>query len=104
MIQIKDKKNKKGDIPTTILVLGVVVICVFAIVSFSISLIKVNKNFDLTAIKEVKLIKEKAEFYENIGFSKEEIDSILGIKEDSQGRYVLLDDKIISARYYFPRG
>lgn len=96
-------KNKKGDIPITILVLGIVAVCILAIVSFNVSLLKVQKNFDIQIVKEINLIKEKADFYGNLGFSKEETDSVLNIKYDSQGRYILLARESISVRYDFPR-
>ncbi|MDP2628751.1 MAG: hypothetical protein Q8P15_02550 [Nanoarchaeota archaeon] len=96
-------KNKKGDIPITILVLGIVAVCILAIVSFYASSWKVQKNFDIQIVEEINLIKEKADFYSNLGFTKEEIDSALNIKYDSQGRYILLAREGISVRYDFPR-
>jgi len=96
-------KNKKGDIPVTILVLGVLAVCILAIFSFYFSFLKVQKNFDIQVVKEIKLIKEKADFYGNLGFTQEEIDSLLNISYDSQGRYLFLDRGFISVRYDFPR-
>lgn len=96
-------KNKRGDIPVTILVLGIVMVCILAITSFNVSSLKVQENFDTQIVKEITLIKEKADFYSNLGFAKEEIDSVLNIKYDSQGRYVLLERRGTSVRYNFPR-
>ena len=95
--------QKKGDVPVTILVLGVFAVCILAIVSFYISLSKVQKNFDIQIIKEAKLIKEQADFYGNLGFTREETDALLNISYDSQGKYVFLDKEFISVRYDFPR-
>ena len=96
-------KNKKGDIPVTILVLGIFAVCILAILSFYVSSWKVQKNFDIQIVKEIKLIGEKADFYSNLGFTKEEIDSELNISYDSQGKYIFLDRGFISVRYDFPR-
>ena len=96
-------KNKKGDIPVTILVLGIVAVCILAIVSFYVSSLKVQKNFDIQIVKEIKLVREKADLYGNLGFTKEEIDSALNISYDSQGRYIFLDRGTISVRYDIPR-
>ncbi len=98
-----NKMNKRGDVPVTILVLGVVAICVLAIFSFYTSSQKVSKNFDIEPVKQIKLIREKISFYENLGLNQGEIDSILGIKTDSQGRYVYIEAKGISVRYDLPR-
>jgi hypothetical protein len=44
--------NKRGDIPITILVVGVVLICTIALVSFISSSISVRKSFTGIAIVE----------------------------------------------------
>ena len=98
-----EKTKKRGDIPITILVLGVVAICLLAIMSFYTSSQKVKSNFDTGTINEAKLISEKAALYENLGWSQGEIDSILDIKSDDKGRYILLDRGDILVRYYLPR-
>ncbi len=94
--------NKRGDVPVTLLVLGVVLICILAIVSFYVSLGIFNKNFDLGTVKEIKLMREKIDLYSNLGFTKDQIDSALGIKYDNQGRYLFLDRGFISIRYNLP--
>ena len=45
MRKILDNKNKRGDIPITILVIGVLVVCTLAILSFIKSDIEVKKSF-----------------------------------------------------------
>ena len=97
-----NKKNKRGDIPITFLVIGIVSICILAIVSFNLASLKVSK-IDLTPIKQAKLIGEKAEFYKNLGLAESEIDSLLNIKTDSQGRYISLSSDTVSIRYNLPR-
>jgi len=96
-------KNKKGDIPVTILVLGIVAVCILAIVSFYASSLKVQKNFDIQIVKEIKLLREKADFYSNLGFTKEETDSALNISYDGQGRYIFSKRDGVSVRYDIPR-
>lgn len=96
-------KNKKGDIPIVILVIGILLVCILTIASFNVSSLKVEKNFDVQIVKEVNLIREKADIYKNLGFTAEEIDSILGIRKDEQGRYIFLEREGISVRYDIPR-
>lgn len=91
-------KNKRGDIPVTILVLGVIAICILALVSFTFSGFKAEKNFDIQIVKEVKLAQEKAEVYKNLGFNEQQIDFALGIKKDAQGRYVLIQREDTSVK------
>lgn len=91
-------KNRRGDIPITILVLGVLAICILALVSFAFFSVKIQQNFDIQIIKEAKLAQEKAEVYENLGMSQEQIDLALGIKKDSQGRYILIQRTGISVK------
>ena len=96
-------KSKKGDIPVTILVLGVILICLVTLASFYISIIKTTKNFDIQAIKEIKLIKEKSDFYHNLGFTDQKIQTILGVETKGNGQdYVLLTTGPISIEYDFP--
>jgi uncharacterized protein YpmB len=96
-------KNKKGDIPVTILVFGIIVVCMLAIVSFYVSSLNIKKNFDFQAVKEIKLMKEKIDVYTNLELSKESINSILNIHEDSGERYLFLDRGYISINYTLPR-
>ena len=83
------KNNKKGDIPITILVIGVLAVCVLAILSFFISNNSVKKSFlSIDTVTESVLIKEKVSFYENLGYKKEEIKTIMNLQEDSQNNIV----------------
>ena len=40
-----NKKNKRGDLPVTILIIGVFGVCILAIFSFIYSSYKINKSF-----------------------------------------------------------
>ena len=60
-------KNKRADIPVTILVIGVFAICTLAILSFSIIDNKSKEGFNeaIEAIEEINSEIEKYEFYNN---------------------------------------
>ena len=97
-------KNKKADIPITILVIGVLAICTLAILSFFLSdrIVK-NKFVVLDAVEEAKIMKEKISFYNNTGMSQEEIGKIIGIKEDNiQGKFIQVKQNDITIRYNLP--
>ncbi|GAI63275.1 unnamed protein product [marine sediment metagenome] len=77
-------KNKKADIPVTILVIGVFAICALAIVSFLSSSFNFSHSF--TGISEMEEMNSKIDeyyFYKNAGLSEEKIQEILDIKEGS---------------------
>ena len=96
-------KNKRGDIPVMLLVIGVVGICTLAIISFYISDKNVRGGFEaLELIEEIGLESEKIMFYERVGLSQEEINEILNIKEDGQGRYLLIEQNKVWIRYNLP--
>jgi hypothetical protein len=97
-------KNKKGDIPITILVIGVVAICILAIFSFYFSDRKIKEDLNnIGIIEEAAVMKEKISFYRNLGFTEEEIAEEFGIKSESVGgfsfRYFTLSQEGVSVRY-----
>ena len=99
----KIKINKRGDVSVTILVIGVVLICLLTILSFYVSLSKANKGFDLSPIQKIKIIKEKITFYENLEFDEMEIDLLLDIKTEGNNKYIQLGNEEILVRYDIQR-
>ena len=96
-------RNKHGDIPITILVIGVLAICALAIISFYFSDRNVRNGFDsLELIEEISIEREKIIFYENAGLSQEEIKEIIEIRSDTQGRYLFIEQNTIRIRYNLP--
>jgi len=99
-------RNKRGDVPITILVIGVLAICAAAILSFSISNQYSKNDFSgLGIVEEAVAIKEKISFYQELGFGKQEIEEfsdIAGyIKYDRIRKtdYLFLKNDQISVRY-----
>lgn len=100
MIKKLDNWNKRGDIPITILVIGVLAICIIAIFTFYFSDRAVKNNFNsISLIEKASVIKEKISFYRNLGFSEDEISEMFEIKSDALGRYFILKNKGISVKY-----
>ena len=96
-------KNRRADIPITILVIGVLAICTLAILSFFLSDRIVKNDFVvLEAVEEAKIMKEKISFYANTGFSEEEIKNIIKIKEDAQGKFIQIKQTDLRVRYNLP--
>ena len=93
-------QNKRGDIPITILVFGVLAICTLAIFSFIISNNSVKNSFDsIGLVEKVAIEKEKISLYEGLGFSDDEIYHNFNIKEDVHGRYIEMKQGSLEVRY-----
>jgi len=66
-------RNKRADIPVTLLVLGVLAVCTLAVVSFIIS-----RDFKQDAFLQIEVFErihadvEKFYFFRNLGFGNEE--------------------------------
>lgn len=94
-------KNKKADIPITILVIMIVAISVLAILSFVGSITKVKSNYlGVELVKEINANIEKFYFYLNAGFSEDEAAEKIGAKV-IDNKLIINQDKenIISVQY-----
>lgn len=76
-------KNKRGDISITILVIGVIAICAFALLSFLNASFYARQKF--VGIEEMNFLEFQIEeyyFYKEKGFSNEEIGLIINIEDN----------------------
>ena len=100
-------KNKRGDIPITILVIGILAICILAIFSFYSSDRNVKDDFSsVGVIEKVLIAKEKISFYnESLEFTQEQMKEIFGIKDDLdfQVKYITAKQGPLSVRYNLPK-
>ena len=97
------RKNRRANIPITILVVGVLLICGLALLSFSFAIGEVNELSAVSVLEKIKIKKEKIEFYKNIGsgFPEGEFD----IRNDvgSGGReYLFMQEGNIEVWFYLP--
>jgi len=93
-------KNKRGDIPVMILVIGVFAICTLAIISFSFVGNKTTKGFyeSIESMEEMNSLIQKYYFYEEI--DEENRDKFLNVKEGYIEVIKEIDgEKIIEIRY-----
>lgn len=97
--------NKRGDIPITIFVIGVLAICALAIFSFYLSDRNAKNSFNsIDVIEKILVEKEKISLYnESLGFTQEEIEEIFNIKEDIQGKYITAEKPPLVVRYNLPK-
>lgn len=91
-------KNKKGDIPTTILVIGVFVVCTLAIASFFYSGFLLNKKFEWVS----KMEKANAEIEKNP--SENYHDEIIKDKFSLNWDFDFLKEKIVFSVDYYGNG
>ena len=72
-------KNKKADVPITILVIMIVATCILAILSFFNSKTQVESDYlGVELIEEINADVEKFYFYLNAGFSEVEATEKIG--------------------------
>lgn len=109
-------RNKTGDIPIVVLVLGVFLVCMMALGSFYLFQNRISRTLIGTEVIEKAIAtEEKYHFYKNTGkFTDAEIDEVLKIKKDESGnRYIYVEktspsgifreEKITaSVKYYIP--
>ncbi|MGD9276566.1 MAG: hypothetical protein PVJ67_05315 [Candidatus Pacearchaeota archaeon] len=108
--------NKRGDIPVIILVIGVVGICILAILSFSFSLSsRGNALIGPYLIEDVLSISEQISFYEKKGINFQslidkkitDLGNQIYIQKNSDGSYLIheesrnSDELIFEVEYKF---
>lgn len=98
--------NKKGDIPTLVLVVGVFLVCALIVFSIVLSVDMFKDNFKvLNYMAAAKSTAEKIKFYENAG--QNPTDFMDFIKRDG-GDYVIsvqtpeTQNKVFSMQYRIP--
>ena len=114
-----DKFNKKGDVPTAILVLGTFAVCALALISFYVSDILVeNTFFGPDLIEKMNSKVNEYNFYSSKNLNSNDIREILLLNEDfyinEEGKYFEInrsdeafwfweDEKFLfSVKYYVP--
>lgn len=88
--------NKRGDISTTILVLGIFAVCSLAIFSFYSSTSSFKENFSgIFVVQKIDSFGEKVKFYQKqeIGKNPEEVMDIFG-REIVEGDFSFSGEKI----------
>ena len=83
VFRIPQPKNKRADIPVTILVMGVIAVCALALFSFLSSSFSTGQSFAGVSLMEELNAKIDAHyFYRNIGVATDKIDRVLGIEDN----------------------
>jgi len=92
-------KNKRANIPITILVLGVLLICGLAILSFFLSSQEVNELSAVSVLEKIKIQEEKMEFYNNleVDFPEGEFDIR---KDDREKEYLFMQEGNVEVWFY----
>lgn len=70
--------NKRGDIPVTVLVLGVFAVCTMALFSFAYSNFKIGNSFvGLDLVEKINSKYDEYSFYKTLGFDDNKIKTFL---------------------------
>lgn len=101
-------KTKKSNIPILFFVLGVFLVCGFALLTFFISDFKISNSFvGISVVQDLNYNLEEYWFYKFQKVSQERIDNYLNVSSDLQGRY-LYKEKVskgillFSIKHYLP--
>lgn len=93
-------KNKKADIPITILVLGVFAVCALAITSFMIFKIEGSKDsLGIEVFEEIHADVEKFYFYQNVSFSPDQSAEKIGAQIQNNKLIIEKNNTLLFVRY-----
>ena len=99
-------KNKKGNVPIIILVIGIIAICGLALLSFFSSSFKLEQSFkNVPVLEELNVKIAEYNFYKAKGVSEVQINKVLDIREDTRtkGKYLFVEQNSVSVRYNLPQ-
>ena len=89
--------HKKGDLPITLLVIGVFAICAFALLTFFISDFKISNSFaGPNRMININSYADEYMFYKNAGMSDDKLKSIFNITTEYERDY--FTDKVVDNR------
>lgn len=88
MINTIRSRNKKGDLPVTLLVIGIFALCGFALLTFFISDFKTSNSFvGVSVLQKVNTNADEYLFYKNNGASDETLRQRFKIIEEYGRKY-----------------
>ena len=99
-------KNRRGDVPITILVIGVVMVCALALISFFSSSFKLEQSFTgVSVIDDFKVKIDEYNFYNTLGVELPEGEFDIR-PEKTEGKpereYLFMQEGNIEVRFYLP--
>ncbi len=88
MIKSIKLKNKKGDLPVTLFVIGIFAVCGFALLTFFISDFKTTNSFvGLSVLQKINSNADEYLFYKNHGMSEGMLSTLFNITEEYDRKY-----------------
>lgn len=98
----KGIKIKKGDIPVTILVIGVFAVCTLALLSFVDSTYKTGENFEkINLVEKANSNEEAYLFYKNSGSLNNEIKKSLNVISYGKKDKIYLEKNVSESFFVF---
>ncbi|NCN51672.1 hypothetical protein GW931_01540 [archaeon] len=85
--------NKKGDLPVTLLVIGIFALCGFALLTFFISDFRAGNSFvGISILQKVNSNADEYSFYKNNGMKEDKLKTFFNITEE-YGRNYFYEEK-----------
>lgn len=95
--------NKKANIPIILFVIGVFLVCTFALLTFFLSDFKFSNSFvGVDVTQELGMQYEEYQMYLQNNVPKSQLANYFDIRQDSHGEYILLEQK--ATKYSFVIG
>lgn len=86
---IKKIEQKKGDLPVTILVIGIFAVCAFALLTFFMSDFKISNSFiGVSMTSQVSSVMDQYLFLQNHGVPQDKLNALLNISTEYGRNYV----------------
>ena len=86
------KMNKKSNVPVILFVIGVFVVCSFALLSFFLSEFTNNSSFVfVSAMQNLNIQQDEYGFYLERGVPESKIDTYFEVLQDAQGKYLYIE-------------
>lgn len=86
------KLNKKSNVPIILFVVGVFVVCAFALMTFFISDFAFSNSFvGIEAMKKLSVEYEEYVYYLDQEVSEKKAQSYFDVKEDQNGKYIFVE-------------
>lgn len=96
------KRNKKGDIGITILVMGVFAVCSLALLTFYVSDYNISNSFvGVDVMHKLNADIDLYKFYKSEGISQDKLDSYFNLTKKGDDRYFYRE--ILGSGNIFPR-
>jgi len=94
-------KNKKANLPVTVLVIGIFALCGFALLTFFLSDFKISNSFvGIDVVSKLNSLGDEYLFLKNAGVDEAKLATMFDVKEE-YGRKYFYEEKLSKGGIWF---